>query len=171
MRLIQSAFSHLIAQNLLGYFSEVAEAGGQLAQFVIALLAVEFAEPSPFLRGVVPHEEQYSAGLKPVPPFANGFSDSCLAEGIPTDVSEHGSADNQERDRKRRDNTGPEADAAEGNEKGVLMTGERDSCLVWLQSANRHRDKKPTGPHNGESERKLKGLIHGNCPLSQRATE
>ena len=169
--LIQSAFPHLIAENLLRYFSQIAEVRSQFAQFVVTLLAVEFPEPSPMLRRVVPHEEQYSAGLKPVTPLVNEFLKTYLAKGTPTDVSEHGPADDQKRDRERRDNAGPEADAAEGNEKGVLMTGKRDSRLVRQESANSYREEKPPGPNNGESERKLKGLIHGNCPLWQRATE
>ena len=171
LRLIQSAYFHLVAENLLGNFGQVAEIGGQFAQFLVVLLAVELPEPSPFLCWVVPHDEQYSAGLKSEPPIANRLPDSCLAKGTPADVGEHGSADDQERDRERRDDTGPEADATERDEESVLMAGERDSCLVGQQSPNGYRYEKPSRPHNGKSERKLKGLIHGNCPLSQRATE
>jgi hypothetical protein len=49
----------LVAQNLLRGFSQVAEAGSQFAQFLVAYFSIVFAQPAPFQHVIGLHEQQY----------------------------------------------------------------------------------------------------------------
>ena len=62
-RLIQPALLHLVAENLLRHFGQVADAGIQLLQFSIAHLAVELGQPLPIRDCVFVHGEQYSGSM------------------------------------------------------------------------------------------------------------
>ena len=83
-----------------------------------------------------------------------------LAEGVPADVGEHGSAYDERCDEKGSEDAGPEAHAAEGNEEDALLAGEVDACLAGQKGFDSHCDQKTCGPDEGDSERELQGNVH-----------
>ena len=76
------------------------------------------------------------------------------------DVGEHGAADDQGRDDECGQDASPEADAVEGNKKCALLAGQGEPRCSGQHGPDSHRNQKPAGPDEGDSECELQSLIH-----------
>jgi len=73
-------------------------------------------------------------------------------EGVPADVGEHGAADDDGGNDEGGKDTGPEAHAAERNEKDIVFAGEVDASLIGQESLHSYCNQKACGPDEGDSE-------------------
>ena len=85
---------------------------------------------------------------------------AALVKSVPADVGKHGAADDEGSDDQGGEYTGPEAHAAEGNEKDAVLASQVDSCLVGQESLHSYCDQKARRPYEGDSEGELKGDVH-----------
>ena|ERR1017187_2861711 len=96
--------------------------------------------------------------------FWASFWISFLSKRPPADICEHGAKDDQDCHDHGGYDACPEADAAEGDEKGALLAIKGEACLVGENCMDCNRDQDSTRPYDRDSESEFKSLWHPTQP-------
>ena len=104
---------------------------------------VKSYEALPIANGIVLHGEQYSRGTV--------ARITKLARRGPREIRKHGSEHHQRGHGESRENTGPESDAAVGQENGGFLAGKRQAGLIRQDRAHGDSQQKPARPNKSDS--------------------